>query len=296
MQTGRCLDLCQFSRCDFFGFDGNQCGARCDVNCLENHSQFFYCIPNYFRKRTVDMGVRKFHPFKVFKNCPVLVAMLFWPCFSHRWPGQTIWNSCARATKWWSSSVQCWIPHGTGDVHVQQSISSLSNWTWSWRVCLPLDGGCHNRITHRHHGHRFPTGPQQFCRREQTQCLICLCHWRIRPLSILWPNCHTTTGYDYTINGSICEFYLSGFFAGCPVKPLTVDQVSFMTERDTRAGFFNHPVLNVTWCPTSCELAKAIMMVFMVHIIIQTRHRECITLHCHQKRSKQLCGRSVWDS
>ncbi|CAI8046078.1 hypothetical protein GBAR_LOCUS25467 [Geodia barretti] len=45
------------------------------------------------------------------------------------------------------------------------------------------------------------------------------------------------------------EIQLSGT---CSVSALTETQVSITSDRDTRAGFFNHPVLNVTWCPTSC--------------------------------------------
>ena len=77
MQTGRCLELCQFRSCAFFGFDGNQCGAQCDVNLFKKLSQFFYYIHDYFRIETVIMGVRNSRHFKVFKNCQVLVAKLF---------------------------------------------------------------------------------------------------------------------------------------------------------------------------------------------------------------------------
>ena len=34
---------------------------------------------------------------------------------------------------------------------------------------------------------------------------------------------------------------------------LTDGQVSVVFERDTRAGFFNHPVMTVSWCPTTCK-------------------------------------------
>jgi hypothetical protein len=45
------------------------------------------------------------------------------------------------------------------------------------------------------------------------------------------------------------EIQLSGT---CSVSALTETQVSITSDRDTRAGFFNHPVLHITWCPTSC--------------------------------------------
>jgi hypothetical protein len=45
------------------------------------------------------------------------------------------------------------------------------------------------------------------------------------------------------------EIQLSGT---CSVSALTETQVSITSDRDRRAGFFNHPVLHITWCPTSC--------------------------------------------
>ena len=39
----------------------------------------------------------------------------------------------------------------------------------------------------------------------------------------------------------------------CGVVPLTVAQVQIESRRDERAGFFVHPVLDVSWCPTPCE-------------------------------------------
>ena len=51
---------------------------------------------------------------------------------------------------------------------------------------------------------------------------------------------------------------------------MTEDQVSFTSERDTRAGFFNHPVLNVTWCPTSCKTVLLYASGLEPHLIITT--------------------------
>ena len=40
----------------------------------------------------------------------------------------------------------------------------------------------------------------------------------------------------------------------CVVLALTEDQVTLAYDRDERAGFFTHYVLNVSWCLSSCEL------------------------------------------
>ena len=38
---------------------------------------------------------------------------------------------------------------------------------------------------------------------------------------------------------------------------LTDGQVSVVFERDTRAGFFNHPVMTVSWCLTTCKFPNS---------------------------------------
>ena len=42
---------------------------------------------------------------------------------------------------------------------------------------------------------------------------------------------------------------------------LTDGQVSVTHERDTRAGFFNHPVITVSWCPTTCKCTSVVVII-----------------------------------